>query len=94
MQKLFGRILGTDHRSEYTGENNRVLRGVKSTQNSGNSAIGGPFRRLDENLVQVQVHPPSNSTWVSATTPAEREVQMNAIHVKRDVELDRRVEEV
>lgn len=94
VQKLFGRILGTTHGSKYAGESNRVLRGVKSTQNSGSGVIGGPFRRLDENLVQVQVHPPSNSTWVSASTPVEREVQMNAIHVKRDVDLDGNLEEV
>lgn len=56
--------------------------------------MGGPFRRLDENLVQVQAHPPSNSAWASASTPVEREVQMDAIHVKRDVDLDRGVEEV
>ena len=94
MQKLFGKILGTTHGSKYAGDTNRVLRGVKSTHNSGGSVVGGPFRRLDENLVQVQVHPPSNSTWVSASTPVEREVQMNAIHVTRDVDLDGDVEEV
>lgn len=44
--------------------------------------------------MQVQRHAPSNSTWVGASTPVEREVQMNSIHVKKDVDLDRRVEEV
>lgn len=94
MQKLFGKILGTTHGSKYAGDTNRALRGIKGTQNSGSSVIGGPFKRLDENLVQVQVHPPSNSTWVSATTPVEREVQMNAIHVKKDIHLDGSTEEV
>ena len=88
-------MLGSTHGGKYAGDTHRGLRGAKGTRDgSGGSVIGGPFRRLDENLVQVQTHAPSNSTWVSATTPAEREVQMNAIHVKRDVDLDGRVEEV
>lgn len=98
MQKLFGKVLGTDH-SKYEGDTGRALRGgaKSTTQDSGNGngvGIAGPFRRLDENLVPVPRHAPRNSTWVSASTPVEREVQMNAIHVKHDVDLDRRVEEV
>lgn len=94
VQKLFGKVLGSDH-GKYAGDaSRRALRGAKSSQNSGSGTVGGPFRRLDENLVQVQAHPPSSSAWASAGTPVEREVQMDAIHVKRDVNLDRRVEEV
>lgn len=94
VQSLFGKVLGSDH-GKYAGDaSRRVLRGAKSSQNSGSGTVGGPFRRLDENLVQVQAHPPSSSAWASAGTPVEREVQMDAIHVKRDVNLDRRVEEV
>ncbi len=44
--------------------------------------------------MQVQVRPPVTSTWVEASTPGEREVQMNTIHVKRDVDLDRKYEVV
>lgn len=103
VQKLFGKVLAlTDHSGRYAGKGDTsaaraVLRGgTKSSQGSSGdgSVVGGPFRRLDEDLVQVQVHPPSNSTWVSASTPVERAVQMNTIHVKRDVDLDRRFEEV
>ncbi|CAD6582286.1 MAG: hypothetical protein ASARMPRED_000919 [Alectoria sarmentosa] len=101
VQKLFGKALGTDRRSKYANDTGRPLRrGAKSITldsaggGGGGGAAGGPFRRLDENLVQVQVNPPRNCTWASASTPVEREVQMNAIHVQSDVELDRRVEEV
>lgn len=99
VQKLFGKVLGsTDHhhRSKYANDSGRPLRGAKSTtqDSAAGGAAGGPFRRLDENLVQVQGNPPRNCTWASASTPVEREVQMNAIHVKSDVELDRRIEEV
>ncbi len=70
-----------------------------NTQNSvvvGGSKGGGPgFRRLDEDVVQVQAHPPSSSTWVvGKSTPVEGEVQRNRIHVKRVVDLERRVEGV
>ena len=86
---VFGKVLGTN------GTGHGALRGAKSTQNSGRGAVmGGPFRRLDENLVQVQGHAPGNSAWAAASTPVEREVQMDAIHVKRDVDLDRGMEEV
>lgn len=97
VQKLFGKILGSTHGSKYVGDSNRVLRGTKSSQNnnSGTGVIGGgPFRRLDEDLVKVQAHPPSNSTWVSATREGEREMRMNAIYVKKDVDLEGRVEVV
>lgn len=63
---------------------------------SGGMGGGKGFRRLDEDVVQVQAHPPSNRTWVSASTPSvdDREMRMNAIRVQKDVELDRRLEVV
>ena len=95
VQRIFGGKFGTPHHSKY--ESGRPLRGgAKSAQSSviGGGGGGGGFSRLDEDVVQVQMHAPSNSTWVSASTPEEREVQMNTIHVKKDVDLDRRVEDV
>ena len=100
VQRIFGKAFGgTPHHSKYAvSESGRPLRGgAKSAQSSvlgGAGGGGGGFRRLDEDVVQVQMHAPSNSTWVSASTPEEREVQMNTIHVKKDVDLDRRVEDV
>ena len=96
VQRIFGSTFGTPHHSKYAvGESGRPLKGgAKSAQSSVIGGGGGGFRRLDEDVVQVQMHAPSNSTWVSASTPVEREVQMNTIHVQKDVDLDRRVEEV
>ena len=73
---------------------------VKSTQHSDGGAVvgvggaGGPFRRLDEDVLNVRQHPPRSSAWVAKGTPEEREVQMNTIRVKRDVDLERGVEVV
>ena len=96
LQRVFGKSFGSPHHSKY--ESGRPLRGgAKSAQSSvvgGAGGGGGGFRRLDEDVVQVQMHAPSNSTWVSASTPVEREVRMNTIHVQKDVDLYRRVEEV
>ena len=83
IHRVFGAVLGTE-RAKYIADGG----------GGAAAGAGGSFRRLDEDVVQVQGRAPSHSAWVSASTPEEREVRMNTIHVKRDVDLDRRVEEV
>ncbi|CAF9938197.1 hypothetical protein IMSHALPRED_000713 [Imshaugia aleurites] len=100
LHTLFGKVLGSDHSD--SSSSRRALRAgaVKSTKDSDGGAVvggggaGGPFRRLDEDVLNVRQHPPRSSAWVAKGTPEEREVQMNTIRVKRDVDLERGVEVV
>jgi len=92
IQKLFGNVLGGSKHSKYTIHTSRQKNG---THISSAASVAGTahFRRLDDDVINLPPKSAVHDTWVSAGSHSDgnevftQAVPLNAIHVKRNVDL-------
>lgn len=95
IQKLFGNVLGSSKNFKYAIHTSRGEHGTH-IRAPASAASTAPFRRLDEDVISLPPNSAISDTWVSAGSHSEgngtvvgetQAVPLNAIHVKRNVDV-------